>query len=61
MTIFKPITLKWWQGSLFKFAMVSLGLAVGASWPDIFIRWRPELLVLCLFPSLYILRVWWKQ
>jgi hypothetical protein len=61
MTIFKPITMKWWQAGLLKLAMLSLGLVVGASWPGIFIPWRAEFLLLFLLPSLYLLWLWWKQ
>lgn len=36
---FKSFTLKWWQGSLFKIALISLGIAIGANWPEIFAIW----------------------
>ena len=61
MNIFKSFTLKWWQGMLFKWSLLSLGIVVGASWPDIFNPWRVGLLLLFIFPTVYITWVWWKQ
>jgi hypothetical protein len=61
MNIFKSFTLKWWEGSLFKWSMLSLGILIGATWPEIFLPWRALLGVLFALPSLYITWVWWKQ
>jgi hypothetical protein len=61
MNIFKSFTLKWWQTGLFKWSMLSLGIVIGAAWPQVFNPWRPELLVLFILPTLYISWVWWKQ
>lgn len=36
-------------------------IIVGATWPDIFIRWRAELLLLCVLSGFCVLWVWWKQ
>ena len=54
MNIFKSFTLKWWQGTLFKWSMVSLGILIGMTWPDVFHAWRTVLLVPFVFPCVYI-------
>lgn len=61
MNPFKSFTLTWWQGGLLKVSMVSLGLAVGSTWPEIFTGWRNLLLVLCVVPAFYVSYVWLKQ
>jgi hypothetical protein len=61
MRIRKSFTLKWWETSLFKISMISLGLLVGASWPQIFLQFRSVLIVLFVVPSAYLTWVWWKQ
>ena len=61
MNIFKSFTLKWWEGSLFKWSMVSLGIVVGATWPEIFSPLRGLFLALFAVPALYVSWVWWKQ
>jgi len=61
MNIFKSFTLKWWQGSLFKWSLVSLGILIGATWPDVFNAWRTVLLTLFILPTVYISCIWWKQ
>ena len=61
MNFFKPFALKWWQGGLFKIAMVSLGIAIGATWPDLFSGWRPALLIVFVLFSIYLFWIWLKQ
>ncbi len=61
MNIFKSFTLKWWQGSLLKIAMISLGVAIGATWPEIFIRWTSVLWLLSITLAVYISYIWLKQ
>jgi len=61
MNPFKTFTLKWWQGSLFKYSMLSLGILIGATWPQIFSPLRSLLLAGFALPALYISWVWWKQ
>jgi len=61
MNIFKTFTLKWWQGGLFKWSLLSLGIVVGAAWPAVFNPWRTELLLLFVITTAYITRIWWKQ
>jgi len=61
MSIFKPFTMKWWQSGLFKISVVSLGIIIGSTWPQIFKARRPFLLLTYILPGLYLLSVWWKQ
>lgn len=61
MNIFKPLTFKWWEVSLFKLSMVAFGIVIGAAWPGVFSPLIPYLLVLFAVPALYLTWVWWKQ
>ena len=61
MNPFKSFTLKWWQGGLLKIALISLGIAIGANWPELFADWINALLILFLILAGYITIVWWKQ
>ena len=61
MNIFKSFTLKWWQGSLLKIAMISLGIVIGATWPEIFVNWVTVLLIVSIVSASYITYIWWKQ
>ena len=61
MNIFKDFTLKWQQVGIFKIAMLSLGIAIGSMWPELFKGWIPLLLLLFLISGGYVAYVWWKQ
>jgi len=61
MNIFKSYTLKWWQGGLFKISMISLGIAIGATWPELFMSWTPILWLLSILLAIYISYIWLKQ
>jgi len=61
MTVFKTFTLQWWQGALFKWGMLALGIAVGAYWHDIFGSYLPVLIIVAALCLAYITYVWWKQ
>lgn len=61
MNIFKSFMLKWWEGSLFKYSMISLGIVIGATWPEIFGPLRAVFLAIFILLALYISWVWWKQ
>lgn len=61
MNVFKSFTLKWWQGSLLKVSMITLGIVIGATWPDIFYAWRLGLLLVFALPSAYLGWIWWRQ
>jgi len=61
MNIFKTFTLKWWQGALFKWGVLVLGIAVGAYGHDFFSSYLPLLIILSAISLSYITCVWWKQ
>ncbi len=61
MDIFKDFTLTWWQLGIFKFAMLSLGIIIGSTWPRLFKGWTRFLLPLFLVSAGYITYLWLKQ
>ena len=61
MNLFKTFTLKWWQGGLFKWGMLGLGIAIGAYWHDFFGDYLPILVVMAAVTLGYVTFVWWKQ
>jgi hypothetical protein len=60
-TLFRPITLTWWQVGLFKLSLLSLGVVVGSTWPELFVGWRDVLFVVFIVPAFYITYVWFRQ
>ena len=61
MSLFKSFTLTWWQAGLLKLAAACVGIIIGATWPEIFVPWRWELVLVGAVAGLCVLRVWWKQ
>ncbi len=61
MNIFKSFSLKWWQGGLFKWGVLLLGIAIGAYWPAVFSAYIPALLLIAVLFLGYITYVWLKQ
>jgi len=61
MNLFKTFTLKWWQGSLFKWGLVALGITIGAYWHSFFGDYLPALITLATICLAYVTYVWWKQ
>jgi len=61
MNIFKSTTLTWWQLGLLKWAVLAIGIAVGAEWADIFAPFIVVLVVAGLLVSLYLAVVWAKN
>ena len=61
MNIFKTLTLKWWQGALFKWGMLALGIAIGAYWHDFFGNYLPVLIIVAVISLAHVTYVWWKQ
>jgi len=59
--IFKSFTLKWWQGSLFKLSMISLGIILGVYWQVFFLQWIILVAIVFIISALYLTLVWWKQ
>jgi len=61
MDILKPTTLTWWQLGLLKWAVLFIGIAVGATWPDVFRQYVGLLLVVGLVISCYLGSVWFRN
>lgn len=61
MRFFKSFTFAWWQLSLLKLSLVSLGVIVGSTWPEVFVGWRDLLAVLFVAPAFYVSYLWLKQ
>lgn len=61
MKIFESTTLTWWQVGLLKWAVFLIGIAVGATWPEIFARFTTIFLVIGILLSLYLFKVWLKN
>ena len=55
MNLFSAVTLKWWRVSIFKLSLVSFGVFVGATWPNIFDKWLNALIVIFIVKTLYLL------
>ena len=60
MDPFKSFCLTWWQAVLWKTAMVSLGMAVGANWPRVQ-AWTGPLVAVALLTGGYVTVVWLAQ
>jgi hypothetical protein len=61
MNPFKSFCLTWWQAGLWKLAMVSFGLALGANWPHVVEPWTGRLLLLTLLAGGYVGAAWLMQ
>jgi hypothetical protein len=45
MRIFKSTTFTWWELGMLKWTGLSVGIAIGATWPDIFAHYAGALLI----------------
>jgi nitrogen fixation/metabolism regulation signal transduction histidine kinase len=61
MNILKPTTLTWYQLGALKWAVLLIGMAVGASWPELFAKYVLHLVAIGAVLSLYLIVVWLKQ
>ncbi len=61
MNIFKTFALKWWQTGLFKWGMLTMGIAIGTYWHDLFGRYLLILISMAMVSLAYVTYVWWKQ
>lgn len=61
MKLFRSFTFAWWHLSLLKLSLLSLGMIVGSTWPEVFAGWRDLLMVLFVAPAFYVSYVWLKQ
>jgi len=60
MNLFKPRKLTWWQVDLLKWAVLFIGIAIGATWPGVFAPYVTLLLALGFLLSIYLLVVWMR-
>ncbi len=61
MNIFKTTTLTWWQVNLLEWAAFFIGIAVGATWPELFTKYVTAFVIIGLLLSLYLFKVWVKN
>jgi hypothetical protein len=61
MNIFKSTRFTWWQLGLLKWAVLFIGIAVGATWPEVFAPYAVQLLILGLIASCYLSVVWLRR
>lgn len=58
MDIFKSSAFTWWQMGMFKLGLLSIGIAVGAYWHDVFLPYVSWLVILGLVLGVYVVFVW---
>lgn len=58
MKIFKTVPMSTWEVGMVKFTVGSIGIAIGATWPNIFAPYATILFVAGILVGLYILYVW---
>jgi hypothetical protein len=61
MNVFKTFTLKWWQAGLFKWGLLSLGIAAGAYWHEFFGSYLLVLMIVAAATLACVTYIWWKQ
>lgn len=55
---FRPTKFTWWQLGLLKWAVLFIGIAIGAVWHDIFSDYAMVLAAVGLLLSIYLAMVW---
>lgn len=58
---FKSYTFTWWQIGIFKLALLSIGIAIGAYWSEFFKNYSVPLIIIAVIASIYIMFVSLKQ
>jgi len=61
MNMFKTFTLKWYQTSIFKLGILSLGIATGAYWHVFFGGYVSFLIAVAAVSLAYVTYIWCKQ
>jgi hypothetical protein len=61
MNILKTFTLKWYQTSIFKLGILSLGIAIGVYWHGFFSSYVSFLIAVAAVSLAYVSYIWWKQ
>jgi hypothetical protein len=59
--LFRTVRYTFWQIGLLKLAMLSLGIAIGAYWPEVFLPYLTHLLILTLLLGIYLAVVYFRQ
>ena len=54
-------TCKWWQMSIFKLALLAIGLAIGAYWHDFFGANLTALIIIAVIAGAYTMYVFLNQ
>lgn len=61
MKFFRPYTFEWWQMGIFKLALLSLGVALGAFWSDFFKAYMGILLAIAIVLGVYLIYISFKK
>ncbi len=61
MQPFKSYTFTWQQIGIFKFALLSIGIAIGAYWSEVLINYLSTLILIAMITSAYIMYISFKQ
>ncbi len=61
MNIFKSTRFTWWQLGILKWSVLFIGIAVGATWPEIFEPYAFKLLIVGVVAGVYLGIVWLKS
>ena len=61
MKIFKTVPMGTWEIGMVKFTVGTLGIAIGATWPNIFAPYTTMLFVAGILVGLYIFYAWAKK
>ena len=61
MNLFKSTTLTWWQLGLLKWAVLCIGIAIGAHWSTMFVPYAVAFVAVGLALSCYLGLMWVKN
>jgi uncharacterized membrane protein YgaE (UPF0421/DUF939 family) len=61
MTILKNYTFTWWQAGIFKLCLLAIGIAIGASWPQIFSGYITLLVVIGVVLGIYLATIFFRK
>ena len=61
MKLFRNYTLTWRQAGLLKFCMLCIGIAIGATWPLVFVAYTVPLIALAVLIGIYLAYVVWAR
>lgn len=59
--IFKRKAYHWWQIGLLKIAMLAIGIAIGANWPETLVPYTTQLVAGGVIVGIYLFGVWVKN